>query len=146
MSSDLAPTNSSQDGMRFHLWTVSNGPKSSVRHSALSSQLTSLPGLCEPVSVDFVAIFKLNQLMVNTALHTTTCKFSSHNLPRHKNYFLKSVCRRRSPPTTKCTESLLHHRKGTLLHYNLRCSPDIAITQDNSPSPFAACRTVLSAQ
>ena len=38
---NLVPTNSSHDGIRFHSWTVSNGPKSNVRHSALSNQLWS---------------------------------------------------------------------------------------------------------
>ena len=42
----LAPTNSRHSGIHFHLCTVSNGPKSSVRHSALSGQLwsNSIPG------------------------------------------------------------------------------------------------------
>lgn len=39
----LKPTNSSQSGIRFHLWTVSNGPKSSVRDTAVSGQLWSNP-------------------------------------------------------------------------------------------------------
>lgn len=41
-SANLDPTNSSHDGKRFHLCTVSNGPKSRVKHSAaLSPQLWS---------------------------------------------------------------------------------------------------------
>ena len=38
----LAPTNSSHSGIRLHLCTVSKGPKSKVRHSALSGQLSPL--------------------------------------------------------------------------------------------------------
>ena len=37
----LNPTNSSQSGIRFHLCTVSNGPKSRVRETADSGQLWS---------------------------------------------------------------------------------------------------------
>lgn len=37
----LAPTNSSQGGSLLHRWTVSNGPKLSVRYSTLSEQLWS---------------------------------------------------------------------------------------------------------
>ena len=42
----LAPTNSSHSGIRLHLCTVSNGPKSNVKHSVLSGQLwsNSIPG------------------------------------------------------------------------------------------------------
>lgn len=36
----LAPTNSSHSGMRCHRWTVSNGPKSRVRHSAVVATLS----------------------------------------------------------------------------------------------------------
>ena len=36
-----APTNSSHSGIFRHRWTVSKGPKSSVRHSADSDQLGS---------------------------------------------------------------------------------------------------------
>lgn len=37
----LAPTNSSQGGSLLQRWTVSNGPKLSVRYSTLSEQLWS---------------------------------------------------------------------------------------------------------
>jgi len=66
----LAPTNSSQDGIRLHLWTISNGPKSRVRHSALSSQLTSLVGLsvhADAISNVIQHTNSLNRLCYDTA-------------------------------------------------------------------------------
>lgn len=41
MSRYLAPTNSSHGGSLLQRWTVSNGPKLSVRYSTLSEQLWS---------------------------------------------------------------------------------------------------------
>lgn len=55
----LAPTNSSHGGSLLHRWTVSNGPKLSVRYSTLSEQLWSKSTL-GATFVDLQDIFRFS--------------------------------------------------------------------------------------
>ena len=55
---DLKPTNSSQSGIRFHLWTVSKGPKSRVSDTADSGHEWS-KSILENVS-DMLVIIHLS--------------------------------------------------------------------------------------
>lgn len=67
----LAPTNSSQGGSLLQRWTVSNGPKLSVRYSTLSEQLWSKSTLGATL-VDLQDIVAYSSGLITPQGHSST--------------------------------------------------------------------------